>query len=740
MSANAPIIIFHKKAKDPLWRRGLSRLAEKLVDGGFYPGEVDHSAGMTHGASFDYGKEVQRHFNFAKAFAPGPGGAGYVGEVPQRIEYAYPTLDSHYATNPWVNHPVSVISNAVAALPLKLYREALVRGKPKRSEVLKHDAITLLNRPNELQTGRDYKRDMASELSMYGEAWNFTDDGTSGSGATPGKPKMIRLYKAQHIAPVPHPTKMLAYYSYMHNSQEIKIAPHYIASTRVWNPQSDYRGLPPMQVALNASLLLYYMRRYNKKFFQNGTFFGLYMWTEKVLNDPTLQRVKEQIKEEYGGVDNANKFPLLHGGFQVGNATTNAKDGEFIGIARWAREEVLAVFGVPPVAVGVMEYANYANTWQQMKMFYELTVMPLCEMMSDMLTQRWLRVFWPEEPDLYLQFDYSGVKFLGEEAESADRIASSRVRDGRLTINEWRAENDLPPVDWGDDAPASVGGFSFGLSEKPNLEASKSLWLRKNADYETRRARWAVANRRVEADMPLYSKMMIGHWADERQRLLSTLRGYAPAFASSGPLNIDVQKAIPTAEDLFDLEAEAKALGRVARPLIRRVIERAAKQRLIDIGSDITFNVLDPKVQAFVEGKTLRMARDISQKTLREIREIMIDAVVNQLTVDQIASRITNTYDDFERYRALRVARTESVGAHNGAAIEAYDQGGVEKKGWAAVLDDATRESHAELDGEEIPLREDFSNGLSAPGVPGRTAGPDVVGEVVNCRCTIYAA
>lgn len=733
MSANAPIIIFHKKAKDPLWRRGLSRLAEKLVDGGFYPGESEHSAGMTHGEAFNYDKEVR----LAKSFAPGPLGAGYVGEVPQRIEYAYPTLDSHYATNPWVNHPVSVISNAVAALPLKLYKEKLVGGKPKRSEVLKHDALALLEKPNALQSGRDFKRDIASEATMYGEAWQYTDDGTSGQGAAPGTPKMIRLFKAQHIAPVPHPLTMLAYYSYQHNSQEIKIAPHYIASTRLWNPRSDYRGLPPMQVALNASLLLYYMRKHNTKVFQNGTFFGLYMWTEKVLNSIVLDRMKEEIKEEYGGQDNAGKFPILHGGFQVGNATTNAKDGEFVGIARWSREEVLAVFGVPPVAVGVMEYANYANTWQQMKMFYELTIMPLCEMISDMLTQRWLRVFWPNETDLYLQFDYSGVKFLGEEAESADRVASSQVRDGRKTINEWRAENDLPPVEWGDDAPASVGGFSFGLSETPDLDASKTLWIRKGADFETRRARQRVADKRVEADMPLYARMAIGHWADQRQRLLSKLRGYQTGV---GALAVDVKKALPTAEDLFDAEFESKALAKVAKPIIARVIERAAKQRLLDIGSDVTFNVLDTRVVTFVENKTYRMARDITQATLREIREIMIDATINQLTIDQIASRITNTYDDFERYRALRVARTESVGAHNGAAIEAYDQGGVEKKGWAAVLDDATRESHAELDGEEIPLRDDFSNGLSAPGVPGKTAGPDVVSELVNCRCTIYAA
>lgn len=709
----------------------MSSLAEKLVEKGFYRTDIERTPGMEASAAFGY------EYDASKAFFPGPAGAGYVGAIPEKAIYPYQALESHYQTNPWVNRCVSVIAHSIAGLPFNLYREKLVNGKPKRVQVLKHEALTLMRRPNPLTTDRQYKRDLASDLVMWGEAWQYTEDGTSGIGAGVRKPTSMRLFRPQHIAPIPHPLTLLAGYEYMHNSQAIRIAPQYIASTKLWNPQSDYRGLPPMQVAKDASLLQYYMRRHNKKFFENGTFFGLYMWTEKVLNEIAFGRLKADVKSEYGGPKNAHKLPILHGGLQVGNASTNAKDGDFISIGKYGREETLVVFGVCPVAVGVLDYANYANTWQQMKMLYELTVIPYCEMIADMETFGWLRTFWPNEDDLYWAFDYSGIKFLGEEAEIADRIASSRTRDGRITINEWRAENDLPPVDWGEDPPASLSGV-FGLSESKPLEESKTLWIRKKADFDTRRARWAVANKRVEADVPHLSRMMIGHWADQRHRLLSKLRSYETS--TSGPLDIDIKKALPTAEDLFDSDFEAKALAKSARPIINRIVERAAKQRLLDIGSDVTFNFIDPKVQAFVEGKTYRMARDVTRHTLRGIREIMIDAVVSGHTIDQIASRITTTYDDFEKYRALRVARTESVGAHNGAAIEAYAQGGVEKKGWAAVLDDATRESHAELDGEEIDLRQDFSNGLSAPGVPGATAGPDVVGELVNCRCAIYAA
>lgn len=724
-------MLVREDPKPGVIRRGLQSLAGRLVRNGYYKIDRAELLNLVHDSAYFY------EFDATKAFYPGPGGAGYVGEIPEKAVYPYQLLDTHYQTNPWVNRCVTVIANSVAALPLGLYKETISKGKPKRSPVLKHDALALMNRPNPLTTGRDYKREMASESVMYGEVWQYTDDGTEGKGGKPGKPKELRLFKSQHIAPIPGKLKLIDGYEYMHNSEAIKIAPHYIAATRIWNPQNSYRGLPPMQVARESSLLQYYMRRHNRRVFENGTFFGLYMHTDAPLTKDVADTIAEHIKKEYSGVNNPKKFPILYGGFDIKNATTNAIDGDFINIGKYGREETLVVFGVPPVAVGVLDYANYANTWQQMKMFYELTIMPLCEMLADMLNA-WLRTFWPDETDLYWQFDYSGIKFLGEEAESADRIASAQVRDGRMTINEWRASVDLPPVEWGDEPPPSLSGL-FGLSGVSSAGVSeKTLWIKKGSDYETRRARWAAADKRVQADVPLYSKLMLAHWEDQKQRILSKLRGYsASATKSKGK---DIAKALPTAEDLFDSDYEARQLAKAARPLIARVVERAGKQRLVDIGSSVEFNVTDTRVEAFVQNKTFRMSRDVTLFTQKAIREIIVDAVVNQLDINQIASRITETFEDFERYRALRVARTESVGAHNGAAIEAYDQGGVEKKGWAAIIDDATRDSHVEMDGVEVPLRDDFPNGLSAPGVPGATAGPDVVGELVNCRCTIYAA
>lgn len=86
----------------------------------------------------------------------------------------------------------------------------------------------------------------------------------------------------------------------------------------------------------------------------------------------------------------------------------------------------------------------------------------------------------------------------------------------------------------------------------------------------------------------------------------------------------------------------------------------------------------------------------------------------------------------FDRGRALLIARTETTSAAGGATLAGIREGGATKKGWLAVQDDRTRESHAAVDGEVVGVDDPFSNGLLYPG--DNAAPPE---EVCNCRCTL---
>ena len=86
---------------------------------------------------------------------------------------------------------------------------------------------------------------------------------------------------------------------------------------------------------------------------------------------------------------------------------------------------------------------------------------------------------------------------------------------------------------------------------------------------------------------------------------------------------------------------------------------------------------------------------------------------------------------------AQRNARTMTTNAECGGRLDSYQEldnrGIVQKKVWIATPDDRTRESHFAMDGEEVDINEEFSNGCM---FPADENCPDE-SEIWNCRCTM---
>lgn len=122
----------------------------------------------------------------------------------------------------------------------------------------------------------------------------------------------------------------------------------------------------------------------------------------------------------------------------------------------------------------------------------------------------------------------------------------------------------------------------------------------------------------------------------------------------------------------------------------------------------------------------------------RHINSAITQGVLQGKSLPQIANNLRQV-TDMDRRAAIRNARTMMTGAQNAGRLDAYKRAeslGIKvMKEWMATLDHHTRDSHAKLDGEKVPLDEKFSNGLMFPGDPdGKNPA-----EIYNCRCTMVA-
>lgn len=119
------------------------------------------------------------------------------------------------------------------------------------------------------------------------------------------------------------------------------------------------------------------------------------------------------------------------------------------------------------------------------------------------------------------------------------------------------------------------------------------------------------------------------------------------------------------------------------------------------------------------------------------LRAEITQGVVQGESLPKIAKRLENVFGKNSR-SWLNNARTAMTMAENQGrqySYEKMDEDGVEiEKQWIASHDKRVRQSHQHVDGETIPIKEEFSNGLMYPGDP--DGDPE---EVYGCRCTMIS-
>lgn len=137
----------------------------------------------------------------------------------------------------------------------------------------------------------------------------------------------------------------------------------------------------------------------------------------------------------------------------------------------------------------------------------------------------------------------------------------------------------------------------------------------------------------------------------------------------------------------------------------------------------------------------LNDAELMTQHSREVIVKVLSDAAINGDSYDQIVGTLLK-HPEFSRMRAMRIARTETVTASNGAAIIYANQSGLKlDKTWIAVKDKRTRHDHRNVTTNPIAIEEPFKVGDSYMMQPGVRTQPDgqavPAKETVNCRCTI---
>ena len=157
---------------------------------------------------------------------------------------------------------------------------------------------------------------------------------------------------------------------------------------------------------------------------------------------------------------------------------------------------------------------------------------------------------------------------------------------------------------------------------------------------------------------------------------------------------------------------------------------------------NISFNLVDESTVKYMITKNPKLIpyKTIAHKkdylyNLKKINSSVLQGILLGESIPKISKRLLPIVDN-NKASAIRNARTMTTSAENKGRFDSYKQlekdGVVLEKKWSATGDDRTRQSHLDIDGESVPINEEFSNGLEYPADPNGSAE-----EVWNCRCSM---
>lgn len=184
--------------------------------------------------------------------------------------------------------------------------------------------------------------------------------------------------------------------------------------------------------------------------------------------DPTVKLNKEQ-REEFNGYLQANfqgsmnmgRPMLLDGGMKWQQLNITPEDAQMLESRKFGGEEICRIFGVPPVMIG---YGDQASNWgtgveQQMLIFKQMTLSRRLSRIEQALTKQ-LLLPADRVAGITIEFNLEGL--LRGDSKGRAEVNDIRLKNKSLTINEVRAQDNQPPVAWGDLPWAQMQDVQLG--------------------------------------------------------------------------------------------------------------------------------------------------------------------------------------------------------------------------------------------------------------------------------------
>jgi HK97 family phage portal protein len=169
-------------------------------------------------------------------------------------------------------------------------------------------------------------------------------------------------------------------------------------------------------------------------------FLGLEPEVRKAL----LDQLREDVTALYAGPENSGRPALLPPGLEWNAVGHSAQEAELINTRYVDREEVAAVYQIPPPMLGDLRRATFSNITELRQVAYTDGLGPPLVLIEQVITSHILRTLLRED-DTYVEFDFAAV-LRGDFLKEINALRGA-ISMGLLTPHEGRSVINRPRTD-----------------------------------------------------------------------------------------------------------------------------------------------------------------------------------------------------------------------------------------------------------------------------------------------------
>lgn len=340
-----------------------------------------------------------------------------------------------YQGQPWVATLVDKVANAIARLPVHVWNQT---PDGKELEELTPFA-RLMRRPCPEMSRYAFWRWVASTYETYGESFLLkmrrSETDRTVVGLLPMHPSRTIIKRSPENG-----EEVFIFALGVATAGLLEVPRSEVVAMRRWNPDNIMRGMSRLEPLRSTLFNEDATRRAIQSWWQRGARPSLMISSPESLSEGAQTRLRRQVENIHGGADRMGGTLILEEGAKPIPVQLSAEEMQYIQSRQLNREEVCAVYDVPPPVVHILDRATFSNITEQNRSMYRDTMAPRIEDYESQIENDLTPDFYP---DYSREARFSLDAVLRGDFETRAKAVSELVLCGVMKPAEGRPLFDL---------------------------------------------------------------------------------------------------------------------------------------------------------------------------------------------------------------------------------------------------------------------------------------------------------